>query len=126
MVLQLTKLERCFAMSLALVAGTHLEAQSLSIVSGNGQLVAENAVSTSFVVQAQDASVNPSPNVAITWIWFQGEGTVVNASTATDTNGLASAKFQATTVPAGVSVVPALVTASSAVGSVDFVVTTFP
>ena len=113
-------------MSLALVAGTHLEAQSLSIVSGNGQLVAENAVSTSFVVQAQDASGNPSPNVAITWIWFQGEGTVVNASTATDTNGLASAKFQATTVPAGVSVVPALVTASSAVGSVDFVVTTFP
>jgi uncharacterized protein (TIGR03437 family) len=115
-----------FAAALTLFACFPLCAQSLSIVSGNGQLVAENAVSTSFVVQAQDASGNPAPNVGITWIWFQGEGTVVNASSATDGNGMASAKFQAAPVPTGVPVVPALVTAISDFGSVDFVITTFP
>jgi uncharacterized protein (TIGR03437 family) len=109
-----------------LLTHSYLQAQSLAMSSGNGQLLADNTVSGPFVVQALDGSGNPAPNVSITWIWFQGEGSLVNASTSTDSNGMASAKFQPVTVPAGVPVIPAVITASSAAGSVDFVITAFP
>src|SRR5437016_11571360 len=82
-----------------LSAMTPLSAQSLSVFSGNGQLVMEQFLSTApMVVQAKDASGRPAPGVTITWTITQGMGTLVGAETTTDANGLARSNFLGTSV----------------------------
>src|SRR6266404_4647866 len=89
-----------------------LRAQTLTMVSGNGQLVATQAVSNNpMVVQAKDAFGRPAPNVAITWAITQGAGTITGASSATDANGQASTNFLSTSLQPGASFLPATVTA---------------
>jgi uncharacterized protein (TIGR03437 family) len=95
------------------------------MVSGNGQLVAEQSRSnSSMVVEANDAFGHAVPNVAITWTITQGAGTIVGASNITDTNGQAGASFLATSLQPGASFQPATVAASSPYGTVSFVITT--
>ena len=106
------------------ITGGLLSAQRLVMVSGNGQLVAEQALSNvPMVVQALDASGRPVPNVAINWSITQGQGTLSGSTLTTDSNGLASTSFLSTTFFT-VSMDPEIVTASSAYGTVNFYITT--
>src|SRR5579862_7024006 len=102
------------------------QSQTLTIISGNGQLVATQSLSNSpLVVQAKDASGRPVPNVAITWAITDGSGTITGSSEiATDANGQASANFLSTSLQPGASFLPATVTASSPYGTVNFIITT--
>jgi len=102
-----------------------VRAQTLTMVSGNGQLVATQSRSNNpLVVQAKDAFGHPAPNVAVTWAIPQGAGTIVGASSTTDANGQASAGFLATTLQPDASFLNTTVTASSGYGTVGFAITT--
>jgi uncharacterized protein (TIGR03437 family) len=110
---------------LPLLAVTPLSAQSLTMVSGNGQVVIEQFLSQlPVVVQAKDASGNPLPGLAINWALTQGVGTLHNPVTTTDANGMASCGFLATTLIQNQSFDSEVITASSSVGSVSFFITT--
>lgn len=104
-----------------------LAAQSLVMVSGNGQLVDAQFPSTQpLVVQAKDAGGHPASGVAVAWAITDGGGSIVFPTTTTDANGMASASFQAGTLTQLDSFVPSTVTATSASGKVTFVITTIP
>jgi uncharacterized protein (TIGR03437 family) len=108
----------------ALCAGV-VRAQTLTMLSGNGQLVATQSRSSNpLVVQAKDPFGHPAPNVAVTWAIPQGAGTIVGASSTTDANGQASAGFLATTLQPDASYLNTTVTASSTYGTVGFAITT--
>ncbi len=97
----------------------------LSIVSGNGQVTPQfSNTSSPLTVQARDAGGNPIANLPVTWTVTQGQGTVPpTASARTDANGIATAFFNGNVLP-GYSFSQQTVTASSSMGSVNFVVTT--
>ena len=102
-----------------------LAAQSLTLFSGNGQIVLEQFLTTvPLVVQARDAAGTPAAGVSIAWSITQGAGTLVGQTNTTDANGQASTNFLGTRLQAGLSFQAAVVHASSASGQVDFVVTT--
>jgi uncharacterized protein (TIGR03437 family) len=135
-------------LGLSLLLGGNLGAQSLNMVSGNGQMVSEQFISTApLVVQAKDASGQPKPGVAVTWVIAQGSGTLhgnlpndpnavpgtcafdpgnpsVNATSTTDANGLARCSLLATSLLQAASYETEVVTASSAQGNVSFFITT--
>ena len=114
------------ALSICAFCTGFVQSQTLTMVSGNGQIVATQSLSNSpLVVQAKDASGRPAPNVAITWAITVGSGTITGASqTVTDANGQAGANFLSTSLQPGASFLPATVTATSAYGTVSFVITT--
>jgi len=102
-----------------------VQAQTLAIVSGNGQLIATQSLSNSpMVVEAKDPYGRPAPNIAITWAITNGAGTITGASGTTGANGQASTNFLSTSLQPGASFLPATVTASSAYGTVSFIITT--
>ena len=71
-----------------------LFAQQLQMVSGNGQLVNEQFVSTArMVVRAIDAAGRPLAGVSVNWALTSGEGTVHSPIRITDSEGFASAGF---------------------------------
>lgn len=116
---------KTFSLPVFLILTSSLWAQSLVMVSGNGQVVTEQFLTNApLVVQAKDAAGRPVPGVSVTWAITQGTGTINPVSRTTDNNGQASANFLATTLQPGLSVSAATVTASSALGAVSFVVTT--
>lgn len=102
----------------------YLRGQSLILVSGNGQVVQSQFESSLLVVEAEDSSGNPVAGVAVNWTITAGAGTLVRPVNTTGANGQASVTFLATDVPGGESFFPSTVTASSASGKVNFVVTT--
>ncbi|MCP5116005.1 MAG: hypothetical protein GY953_34690 [bacterium] len=110
---------------LLLLAGAEARAQGLFVFSGNGQIVQESFRSTApLVVQARDAAGNPMAGVAITWEITDGQGTLISPLPVTDEQGLAQVEFVATLlVPLGSAWVDATITASSAEGSADFIIT---
>src|SRR5215471_17247218 len=73
------------------------EAQTLTIVAGNGQLVLQNIVSAPLTVLIRDASGKPIPNVPaaqVKWTVTNGPGNVVlQPGTVSDANGQLSANF---------------------------------
>ncbi|MBV8820275.1 MAG: Ig-like domain-containing protein, partial [Acidobacteriaceae bacterium] len=92
---------------LLFVAAVTLPAQTLSIVSGTGQIVIEQFLSVPMVVQASDASGKPVAGATVTWSITQGSGTLEGPPTAqTDANGQASMIFLATAVPPALSFTP--------------------
>src|SRR3954453_21428143 len=109
---------------LALLVAPAAFAQSLSIVSGNGQVVQEQRLSNPLVVQVKDAAGNPVAGVAVTWNIAPGTGTLVGQTNTTDASGKASASFLGTGIQPGYSFLPGTVTASSSGGSVTFQITT--
>src|SRR6266851_9099557 len=74
-----------------LLAGTAFCQATVSIVSGNGQIVLQNSVgSNPLVVVVRDAAGNPIPNAKVTWTitGVQNQtGAVVLATTTTDATG---------------------------------------
>ncbi len=116
--------QRAIPLSLFCFSIGVLGAQTLTIVSGNGQVVPESHPSNSpLVVQATDASGHPVAGAPITWAITQGAGTLANPSAVTDSNGLANSVYFGTNL-LGRSFQAATVTASSASSSVTFTITT--
>ncbi len=102
-----------------------VHAQSLVLVSGNGQVVQSQFLSNlPLVVEAKTASGQPAPGVAIAWKITAGAGTLVRPVNTTDANGQASVTFLATDTPGSDSFFPSTVTATAASGAVNFVITT--
>ncbi len=98
---------------------------SVSIVSGNGQVVMEQfRTVVPMVIQAKDVNGRPVANVTVTWTVKDGMGTISMPSAVTDANGLASAYFIATSLQLGYSFVQTTVNASTSIGNVDFWITT--
>ena len=112
---------------LCLAFGGPIHAQTLSVVSGNGQIVQENfPTAEPLVVQAKDSTGRPTPGVAINWSVTQGAGSLPNPMTTTDANGFASANFIGPNLQPGTSFLGSTVTVTSALTAVNFVVTTTP
>jgi uncharacterized protein (TIGR03437 family) len=99
-----------------------LHSQTLSLLSGHGQVIPEQSIATKpFVVRALDASGNPVANVPITWsVSPIGAGTLRPESAQTNSEGVASTGFFASSNQPGVSFVPATITARSPNGEVNF------
>src|SRR5437762_1688397 len=109
------------------ISALYAQTGTLSMVSGNGQVVLEQFLTTSpLVVQAKDASGRPISNLPVTWSITQGMGTLVTTTSTTDANGQSNTLFLGTTLQPGLSYIQATVTASSSLGSVSFIVTTTP
>ena len=102
-----------------------LDAQTLSIVSGNGQVVQENfATQVPLKVQAKDGAGRPAAGVNVNWSVTQGVGTIPNPMTMTDADGFASANFVGPNLQPGTSFLASTVTVTSATTAVSFIVTT--
>jgi uncharacterized protein (TIGR03437 family) len=100
-------------------------AQSLAVISGNGQIVSEQFVTVApMTLQARDAQNRPLAGVRINWSVTSGQGTLINPISATDSNGLASTYFLGTNVPGGSSIQQSTVTGQSSFGGASFFVTT--
>ena len=114
-----------FLLAAIVAATSSIQAQSLSVYSGNGQMVLEQFLSTQpMTVIARDAAGRPVANVPITWSITSGQGSLRNPINMTDASGLASVTFLATDVPGGNSISQASITASSSMGSALFYITT--
>src|SRR5713226_6822527 len=98
-------------------------AQTLSIVSGDGQVTPQNfATQTPFTVVAKNAQGQPQPGVTVTWTVASGQGALISGTqTVTDSNGQATNQFVGPTV-FGVNFVQSIITASIASSSVNFTV----
>lgn len=110
---------------LQLLCASYLGAQTLSRVSGNGQIVFELfPAKAPLVVQAKDALGNPAAGVAIAWALTPTNSATLNQTiTTTDANGFASTGFVAPAFLQFESYITHMVTATSAAGSVTFVIT---
>ncbi len=105
----------------------HLSAQSLVMVSGNGQMVnSQHLTNIPLVVEALDSSGSPLPGVAISWAITVGSGTLPDAVPVTGSSGQASTDFTGTTLQPNASFLESTVTATSKYGSVSFFVITVP
>jgi uncharacterized protein (TIGR03437 family) len=100
----------------------------ISIVSGNGQLIyaGQGQLVPPLVVKLTNADGTPMVNTAVSFAVASGGGFVTQSSTVTDQNGLVSANF----TPPFSALNPGAfqltdVNVSSAVGSVDFLETTY-
>ena len=111
----------------ACLAGS-LNAQSLVMVSGNGQMVGSPSFLSSvpMVVQANSASGKPLPGVAITWTITGTGGTLPDATLVTDANGQAATHFTTTQLQPNASFAQSTITASSKYGNVSFFLITVP
>jgi uncharacterized protein (TIGR03437 family) len=97
-------------------------AQTISKVSGDGQLVIQAVLSSNpVVVLVRDASGNPLPNAKVTWaVTPTGQGGVISGTTTTDANGHATNTFVATVPNPQLSYLVSMVTASYNGQSVQF------
>jgi uncharacterized protein (TIGR03437 family) len=106
------------------IFSSSVHAQSISIVSGNGQLSCQSCptkpitIFNPIVVLVKDASGRPLPNATVSWTFASsqsGFGNVISAQTLTDANGQSSNTFSLT--PAlgslfGIAFVQATITAT--------------
>lgn len=100
-------------------------APRLELYSGNAQMVLEWFPSAEpLVVRAVGADGAPLAGVAVTFALTQGDGGLTLPNATTDADGRAQTGFTGTLVPGGWSAAKQRVTASSAIGSVEFMVTT--
>jgi uncharacterized protein (TIGR03437 family) len=108
-----------------LLCAGYLGAQTLSRVSGNGQIVFELFPARSpLVVQAKDALGKPAAGVAIAWSLSPANSATLNLTdTITDANGFATTGFVAPEFLQFQSYITHFVTATSSAGSVTFVIT---
>jgi protocatechuate 3,4-dioxygenase beta subunit len=100
-------------------------AQNLSIVSGDGQVTAQNNLSNyPLVVVAKDASGRPLPGVPVSWS-LSGPGNLsAGNQTMTGADGQASTQFVGATIYGDTAFTQSTITASAANSSVTFHATT--
>src|SRR5438045_3664713 len=104
--------------SLAAVGG--LSAQSVTIVSGDGQLAPPNyQLAHKLTVLVKNNQGQPAVNVPVTWTISSGPGTVIPTAQTTDADGKAFADFTggATT---GLNFAQSIITASALGTSTSF------
>ena len=112
---------------LCAVCAGFAHSQSLTMYSGNGQVVREQFLSNApLVVQAKDAAGRPAAGVTVSWAITQGTGTLNAPTLTTDANGLASTNFLATSLQPLQSFQSETITATSNFGGVNFFITTVP
>jgi trimeric autotransporter adhesin len=118
---------------LALIAGIALScagfaaAQTLSMVSGNGQLLLSQYQSLEpLVVLATGSNGAPAAGVTVNWNITSGTGSLQTLSNTTDANGLASTFFTGYAGDDINSTFVAIITASAGSSSVNFTATTVP
>jgi len=104
-------------------------AQSISIISGNGQLVCPDCTGaaqkyTPLVVQVNDATGKPVANTTVTWTVTQTGLSQVTATSTTNSSGQASYNFSGLAFFFGSSFLPATIVASALNTSAQFVETT--
>jgi uncharacterized protein (TIGR03437 family) len=110
---------------LQLLCVGYLGAQTLSRVSGNGQIVLELfPAKVPMIVQAKDAAGNAVAGVPITWsVSPKNSGTLNQTINITDANGFASTGFVAPAFLQGETFISHFVTAASPSSSVTFSIT---
>ena len=101
--------------------GTNGNSQ-MSIYAGDGQLLAQNsATSLPLTVKITDTNGNPVPNAQVIFAVTGGSGTVTALNqSVTDSGGLATAIFTTGPLSFGTKIQLNKITATSAVGSVEF------
>jgi len=94
----------------------------MSIYAGDGQLLAPNgSTALPLTVKITDTSGNPVPNAQVIFAVTGGSGTVTALNqSVTDAGGLATATFTTGPLPFGTKIQLNKITATSAVGSVEF------
>src|SRR5260370_32591603 len=103
----------------AICAGL-VQAQSLTMFSGNGQVVPEQfRTNAPLIVQAKDAAGHPAVGVAVSWAITQGTGTLNGPIMTTDANGQASTNLLATTRQPLQSFQTKAITPPSSIGRVN-------
>src|SRR6266568_1454374 len=111
-------------LSLCLMTAAVASAQTLSIVSGDGQVAPQNfAAQFPMVVVVKNAQGQPQPNVTVTWTIASGQGSLFATQNTTDANGQASNNFLGGTL-FSVNFSQAIITASIGSSSVNFTETT--
>ncbi len=122
-----------------LLAGTAFSQATVSVISGNGQIVLQQGASNPLVVVVRDPAGNPIPNTKVTWsvTGVQNQtGALTLASTTTDASGSTGGgctqgatggcvRFQAPTLPSGGNgFAQSTVIATAGTGTAKFIVTT--
>lgn len=128
----MTKLKYLLWALASLLLAVGASAQTVSIVSGNGQLTSpfSNPFFSPLVVSVKDASGAPIANATVLWTVTSGQGTIAGGlnttTTTTDTNGQTSVVFSqpAFAITFGLTYLQSTVTATSGVSSVTFFETT--
>src|SRR5439155_25038126 len=100
-------------------------AQTISVLSGDGQIAAQNfAAQVPMVVVVKNVQGQPQAGVTVTWTITSGAGSLLSgATTITDVNGQASNNFLGNTL-FSVNFAQSIITASIPTGSVNFTETT--
>src|SRR5262249_23578513 len=111
--------------SVSLMTGAVASAQTISIVSGDGQVAAQNfAAQAPMVVLVRNAQGQPQPGVTVTWTVASGGGSLLSGSTTpTDSNGQASNSFLGNTL-FNVNFAQSIINANISTASVNFTETT--
>jgi hypothetical protein len=106
-------------------------AQSVSIVSGNGQIVPQHSMFEPLEVELRNALGQPVPNATVTWRVVEGNGQATlgnfetTATSVSDANGIASMRFYQNPFPIfGTSFAQSKVSATAGGASVTFTETT--
>jgi uncharacterized protein (TIGR03437 family) len=109
-----------------LVGAATAQAQSITIVSGNGMVIPSVHVSPAMSVLVRDAAGNPVKNATVNWT-ISGGGILSIAQTTTDASGQTTNTFvgpEVQTISPAVSFVQSTITASYATAKVQFLETT--
>ena len=109
---------------LIVFAGVVVSAQSLTIASGNGQILFEQFQSQPFAVQVADAAGHPLSGVTVNFTLTQGLGRVQTPTATTDASGMASTMVVTTSLQPFQSFASETLNAASSQGSVNFRFTT--
>src|SRR5690242_20477764 len=100
-------------------------AQTVSVVSGQGQIVrSSNIIANPLVVLVRNAAGNPVTGATVTWKLSTGGGTVLHPTSTTDSNGQTSNSFIGANVISPTSFAQSVVSATYQTASVGFYVTT--
>ena len=116
-----------FLLAICLLGAGAARAQSITLVSGNGQLLDTTTHSQSLplVVLVRDANSNPVKGATVNWsVAPTGRGALQATQTTTDSTGKTQIFFTTAGSVGGNSFVQSLVTATGGGGSVQFTLTT--
>jgi uncharacterized protein (TIGR03437 family) len=111
----------CILIGMCLLGAGAAQAQTVTVVSGNGQVIPAVHLGAPLVVLVRDASGNPLPDVKVNWTLGVGQlGNISNPTTTTGTNGQATNTFIGASPSLGVAYVQSTVTATYETATASF------
>src|SRR5271154_90060 len=114
----------CILIGMCLLGTGAAQAQTVTIVSGNGQVIPAVHLSLPLVVLVRDSSGNPLPSVTVTWTLGVGQqGEISTQTTTTASNGQATNTFIGASPSLGVAYDQSTVTATYETASAKFTLT---